>query len=549
MFVIVDIEWAIKDRVKYPTQIAAARVDKDWEIKDEFSSIIRFDDETGFMTSPASFTGFEFEEFKSAPELKDVLCSFLEWLMNYDTICWWDSNSNIAFKKALKRELNKSFGYLTANLNIYVSSFLNVAPVSKLDPYEIAKDRSIDVPEIRNKASNDVIAIINLLKGIGCEQRLISKSLVLGIVKNNKLPTKLYFFDLTGRRYHDIDCPLIADSNGEVGYGSALKAQRRSLRPCECVKEEHRKLIREHIDLITERSGFNYIFYKNSKVFHKPDCPRIISSSNILGTKYYSSLIKRGLRPCKVCKPVILEDQIKNTNVRKPSRGFIRPRYSEAQEGQNRKKTFFMSLDEKHAIGRLKQAQSERIAAESNNTLSEQERLDLMALSQPGLAFFASRGYKFFHLRNCPVLAGLTNIVGFNKFDKAIKGGYKPCRHCNPSKRYDANISIPITNQNRAGERITDIYDLVEKSGFTGYRYTNVLEKVDAYVIETPVGKWMIHLQKCPIIVDHINYVKTPGNTNYHRQHRMFLSFVDTFEYIKRHDESLISGNTVETEN
>ena len=81
MFVIVDIEWVIKDRVKYPTQIAAARVDKDWEIKDEFSSIIRFDDETGFMTNPASFTGFEFEEFKSAPELKDVLCSFLEWLM------------------------------------------------------------------------------------------------------------------------------------------------------------------------------------------------------------------------------------------------------------------------------------------------------------------------------------------------------------------------------------------------------------------------------------------------------------------------------------
>jgi hypothetical protein len=33
--------------------------------------------------------------------------------------------------------------------------------------------------------------------------------------------------------------------------------------------------------------------------------------------------------------------------------------------------------------------------------------------------------------------------------------------------------------------------------------------------------------------------VKTPGVKKYHEQPRIFLSFIDTFDYIKRHDDEL----------
>ena len=55
----------------------------------------------------------------------------------------------------------------------------------------------------------------------------------------------------------------------------------------------------------------------------------------------------------------------------------------------------------------------------------------------------------------------------------------------------------------------------------------------------------IIHIFTHPIIVDHINYVKEPKNSEkYHRQHRLFLSFSDTFEYIKRHDMTLIASGS-----
>ncbi len=44
-----------------------------------------------------------------------------------------------------------------------------------------------------------------------------------------------------------------------------------------------------------------------------------------------------------------------------------------------------------------------------------------------------------------------------------------------------------------------------------------------------------------PVDVYHINKaISTDNETNYHKQHRLFLSITDTFEYIKRHDLQLI---------
>ncbi len=72
----------------------------------------------------------------------------------------------------------------------------------------------------------------------------------------------------------------------------------------------------------------------------------------------------------------------------------------------------------------------------------------------------------------------------------------------------------------------------------------------DEYRIETLVGIWKMILGTQPITVYHINKVKTPGNTTiFHKQHRLFLSLTDTVEYIRRHDEKLISRDNDHQDN
>ena len=103
-----------------------------------------------------------------------------------------------------------------------------------------------------------------------------------------------------------------------------------------------------------------------------------------------------------------------------------------------------MSKDEQSAIGRFNRAKQEREAAFKKGSLSDAEKSNIMALSQPGLAFWASKGYRTFHRRNCPQITGLNQLVGFPRYQDAVRAGYCPCRHCKPSPKQDVVYSIPI---------------------------------------------------------------------------------------------------------
>lgn len=75
-----------------------------------------------------------------------------------------------------------------------------------------------------------------------------------------------------------------------------------------------------------------------------------------------------------------------------------------------------MSKDEQSAIGRFNRAKQEREAAFKRGSLSDAEKSNIMALSQPGLAFWASKGYRTFHRRNCLQITGLNQLVGFPRY-------------------------------------------------------------------------------------------------------------------------------------
>ena len=89
MYVIADIEWVDGNA---PTQLAAVRVDSEWNVTDEFRSFVGLRENTVFDPKHVAYAGGKFNDFFYAPTQGDVFSAFLKWLGN-DTVLWWFSPS------------------------------------------------------------------------------------------------------------------------------------------------------------------------------------------------------------------------------------------------------------------------------------------------------------------------------------------------------------------------------------------------------------------------------------------------------------------------
>ena len=193
-----------------------------------------------------------------------------------------------------------------------------------------------------------------------------------------------------------------------------------------------------------------------------------------------------------------------------------------------------MNAKEQTAYDRYVQARAERFSAETAAFASDAEKEDFYTLTQPRFAFFRAAWFQTFHKRSYQKLHGLNHITGFSCYKDAVRGGYTPCKFCKPTAKLDIDCAIPITNQKRTGESSHDLEVLCHDQG---YPYE---QDGQFFCFSTPAGKWKIDLSSTPYIVYHINLTRTPGNDwNYHRQPRLFLSLLDAFDYILRHDKKL----------
>ena len=152
-------------------------------------------------------------------------------------------------------------------------------------------------------------------------------------------------------------------------------------------------------------------------------------------------------------------------------------------------------------------------------------------MTQPTYAFWSARGYTNFHLRNCKKLSGLTDLRGYTKYEQAIISGMQPCRHCNPSKKHDLELTIPRGSAIRKEETPNTLVILCRENQYPWELTENYFQ------LETPKGIWRIRTDGVPYRMDHINKILSPNNrTQFHQQPRLFLSYRDAFAYIKRHD-------------
>ena len=526
MFVLSDIEWITNAAGHYsPTQLAAIRVDGDWNETARFHSFIRPRDGEFHDWTHVAYSGGNPVDFLRARNAHNVLESFLDWLAEDDIVLWWYNESDQVFNKLHRLILKTRFAKRTISIQDYVYAFLHGQPKSRGNAYQIAEARGILTnPSLKHYAINDAEVMRKLMKKIAYPQKDLLKPVVRPDVvhKPSKQFAELpYRYDTATNMIHLKDCPALSkDEAVTIGFESWKAPLKKGVKPCGCCKEEYRIAFRERNMDILERTQYTYVYTKDSMVFHKYSCGVMLSAKSILGSRKYETVIKTGRKPCKLCNP-------SPEDVYRP----LPPQEKIARLQKKTKKT--VSREDARAILRQRVAAEERDRRLKDDTLTEQERNDVFTLTQPRFAFWSGQGYRTFHLRTCPKLRELSNLRGFATYKEAVSTGYTPCRKCKPTTKHDVKVSIPITNQVRPDEKIEDLETLCREAGYSHHRDGPYL------YLETPVGKWRIHVSESPVKLDHINLVKTPKINQYHEQPRIFLSFLDAFQYIKRHDKKL----------
>ena len=106
VFVLADIEWNTNVQgVRSPTQLAAVKVDDQWNVVDRFAAFIRPQNESFHNWQHISYTGGSAVGFLSADSACDVLSDFLSWLEDGDVLLWWYDESAKFFSSLVENIL------------------------------------------------------------------------------------------------------------------------------------------------------------------------------------------------------------------------------------------------------------------------------------------------------------------------------------------------------------------------------------------------------------------------------------------------------------
>lgn len=536
MYVLVDIEWVTnKNHHISPTQIAALRVDESWYCDTLFYTRIKPKNSSFHLWDDIAYSGGDLQSFLNAPGLYAVMSNFVNWIRKTDTICVWNETIKDTLINVYQRIFHSDFPYDILLLNEYTEAYVRQLNLSENTSYIIAQETGEYVEDSEGYAVHEAYTIRNALRGLGITPQVLEVAPSQAYLNLGLEPD--FYLDEQHHTVHTPECPHRPDLLTPIFYPEDSFFFQSDLTYCSCTKSTIRGIQqtrnREKIDAL----DCPYIYLENSKVFHRASCSMILSAkSSILGAGHYQTALATGRRPCRTCKP-----DPDATPQQTPSSA---PTKRISIENQSRKKHFEepdterqLTKAEIRSLKRFHQAQQERYSHAPEEFQSKTEQEDFYTLSCSGYGFFAAKGHSTFHLRNCWKLNGLAHIRGFATYKEAVCRRLTPCRFCKPSAKHDILYPAHIDSKIQENES-TEV--LVTRCQQNGYPYQQTDDK---FLFETPVGRWMIHTDASPYVVYHINLVMTPNNhTGYHRQPRLFLSLLDTFRYIQKHDKALAAS-------
>lgn len=535
MIVLTDLEW-VENKARHiaPTQLAALRVNETWEPVSMFNALCRPRDASFHQWNHVAFAGASRESFLFAPSARTVFGRFVSWLKPDDILLWWGQDAPKHFAGLMKimgfsKLQNKSHSVQAA-----FQFFVDDGRKTQGGLYQLAKVRQIPLLKPEHCSVNDARMMQKLLQKVNFQLEYLHRQIPAGeareIVQAAKISAYQFQIDRSTNLLHKQGCALLPGGATVIGCRDLSSGMKYHAAPCPaCCKHLWSEyLVARNKDVI-KRSQCNYFYLPSGRAFHKPDC-RIILHSSVppSGTVYFKTCEKTGRTPCRICCPEPNSDPT--------------PEQLQAEE------RILIPLQtltnvEMQAIKRHRQASRERAKLDLSN-MTEQQRTDSITLTATRFAFWAAPGYQTFHTRNCIKLNGMKNIRGFARYGDAVHAGFSPCRHCRPSAKQDAILSIPIYNQARAGEKIEDIISLCEAKG-----YACSLDK-NELLIETQAGRWLVDIRKRPIFIEHQHTDGSiKGKSKIHWQPRMFLSLQDVVAYITKHDAKLVSKNNDPEEN
>lgn len=173
-YVLVDLEW-IDNSVGHssPTQLAAMRVDENWNPIQTISTLIRPQNSTFHDWKHVAYSGGKAEDFLMGRSTYHALEYFEKWLQPEDVICWWFETGRKTYEMLARRILKITEKHTSVIIVDYLRGYLQGGKKYRLNPYQHAKEFDIDVPKPEHSSQNDVATMQRVLKKIEYPQSLL----------------------------------------------------------------------------------------------------------------------------------------------------------------------------------------------------------------------------------------------------------------------------------------------------------------------------------------------------------------------------------------
>ena len=254
MIVLLDLEW-IEKGDRFLTQLSAVRVGENWESIASLAVLVK--PSAPCLKEPyhIAFGGISTDLYKAAFPEKDCMHDFHEWIEDDDEIWVW-AKSN---KQYLADLWHRYIGGSTPRIFATSVDIRKLAIRRRSDsesPYTLLSILGDTPPYPEHRASNDTEVMRRLFCKLSIQQNMYAKT-----------PAK-------------------------------------TPQPKPTQRERNQRTI--------DRTEYNFLFLRNSEVFHRRSCKACLaakSSSDILGAVHYETAAN-GRRPCKVCRPAPLESAV-----------------------------------------------------------------------------------------------------------------------------------------------------------------------------------------------------------------------------------------------
>lgn len=331
-------------------------------------------------------------------------------------------------------------------------------------------------------------------------------------------------YDPQAKLLHQSDCELLPDNRHFPAFLTFKLPIRRKYKPCSCCRDEFLDALWDRNQDSIARSEYNYVYSKQSKIFHTRKCSHVLLAYDIQGTVSYDTCLKSGRRPCKHCNPEAIEQ---HKTIAFP----VLPKKPQAPQERSLKQ-------------RTNKVPSDALIVLNRSVKLHSRKAPFPMLRKATLWHSRSQGWHSGQVKGIAHSTAGTalksqasiQLVGFPRYQDAVRAGYCPCRHCKPSPKQDVVYSIPITNKKQCGRRRRN-----PGATLYGALPTNFTTTIDTSRCRQWWASGKLNMDLRPVRLEHINLISQPENTKkYHVQPRLFLSLKDTFDYIMRHDNALM---------